>query len=206
MSCESADVGLSAWNLPPARALSPHHRRAIASAVRPPARASATGASGDLPWKHGPRSVGHRPYCPRERAERVRRHNVCACSLFVLDPADRDADVVASAGAVRLARQAPGCLDLAVSADPVDPTRVNVFERWARPEDLDALRATSGDADGEPVDFSRIRRFEIEQYGVEHPQLAALIADRTRHRVTRANRRRRIVRSDCPLFPARYGG
>lgn len=58
------------------------------------------------------------------------------------------------------------CLDFALSADPVDPTRVNVFERWARPEDLDAFRA-SGDPDNEPVDFSRIRRFEIEQYSVE---------------------------------------
>jgi quinol monooxygenase YgiN len=85
---------------------------------------------------------------------------------LVLDPADRDAHVVASAGAVRLARQAPGCLDFAVSADPVDPARVNVFERWARPEDLDAFRA-SGGPDDELVDFSRIRSFEIEQYSVE---------------------------------------
>jgi heme-degrading monooxygenase HmoA len=61
-------------------------------------------------------------------------------------PADRDAHVIASAAAVRLARQAPGCLDFAVSADPVDPTRVNVLERWARPDDLDAFRA-SGDPD-----------------------------------------------------------
>jgi hypothetical protein len=74
---------------------------------------------------------------------------------------------VASAGAVRLARQAPGCLDFAVSADPVDPTRVNVFERWARLQDLDAFRAASNDPDDEPVDFSRIRRFEIEQYNVD---------------------------------------
>jgi hypothetical protein len=36
----------------------------------------------------------------------------------------------------------------------------------ARPEDLDAFRA-SGDPDDEPVDFSPIRRFEIEQYSVE---------------------------------------
>ncbi len=84
---------------------------------------------------------------------------------LVLDPADRDAHVMASVGAVRLARQAPGCLDFAVSADPVDPTRVNVFERWADPEDLDTFRA-SGDPD-DAVDFSRIRRFEIEQYSVE---------------------------------------
>ena len=85
---------------------------------------------------------------------------------LVLDPEDRDAHVIASAGAVRLARQAPGCLDYAVSADPVDPTRVNVFERGDRPGDLDEFRA-SGDPDDDPVDFSRIRRFEIEQYTVE---------------------------------------
>jgi hypothetical protein len=55
-----------------------------------------------------------------------------------------------------------------VSADPVDPTRVNVFERSARPEDLDAFRATPGDSNDAPVDFSRIRHFEIERYSVEH--------------------------------------
>lgn len=67
---------------------------------------------------------------------------------------------------MRLARQAPGCLDFAVSADPVDRTRVNVFERWAGPADLDAFRA-SGAPDHETLDFSRIRRFEIEQYSGE---------------------------------------
>jgi quinol monooxygenase YgiN len=85
---------------------------------------------------------------------------------LVLEPVDRDAHVMASVGAVRLARQAPGCLDFAVSADPVDPTRVNVFERWAGPEDLAAFRASS-DPEGETADFSRIRHFEIEQYNVE---------------------------------------
>jgi quinol monooxygenase YgiN len=87
------------------------------------------------------------------------------CGHLILDPADRDSHVVSSASAVRLARQAPGCLDFAVSADPVDPARVNVFERWACAEDLDAFRGSSR-SDDEPVDFSRIRRFEIEQYTV----------------------------------------
>ena len=85
---------------------------------------------------------------------------------LVLDPTDRDAHVSASVDSVRLARQAPGCLDFAVSADPVDPARVNIFERWARPEDLEAFRA-SGDPDHESVDFSRIQRFDVEQYSVE---------------------------------------
>jgi antibiotic biosynthesis monooxygenase len=76
------------------------------------------------------------------------------------------AHVIRSVGAVRLARRALGCLDFAVSADPVDPTRVNVFERWVGREALDAFRA-SGDPDDEAVDFSRIRRFEIEEYSVD---------------------------------------
>src|SRR5947208_17177531 len=92
------------------------------------------------------------------------RHNagmLIVSGHLVFDPADRDAHVMASAGAVRLARHAPGCLDFAVSADPVDPTRVNAFERWADPEDLAACRAAA-DARDAPVDFSRIRGFEIE--------------------------------------------
>jgi hypothetical protein len=36
------------------------------------------------------------------------------------------------------------------------------------PEDLEASRATSSDPDDEPIDFLRIRRFEIEQYSVAH--------------------------------------
>ncbi len=88
------------------------------------------------------------------------------CGHLVLDPADRDAHLVASADAIRLARQAPGCLDFAVSADPVDPARVNVFERWASSDDLDAFRS-SGDPGDEPVDFSRIRHFKIDQFRVE---------------------------------------
>ncbi len=85
---------------------------------------------------------------------------------LILDPADRDAHVQASAASVRLARQAPGCLDFAVSVDPLDPARVNVLERWEDSADLEAFCNANGDADVEPVDLTRIRRFEVEQYFV----------------------------------------
>lgn len=84
---------------------------------------------------------------------------------LVLDPADRDAHVADSAGAVRLAREADGCLDFAVSADPVDPRRVNVFERWSGPEALQAFREGGADDDTQ-VDFGRIVSFEVEKYAV----------------------------------------
>lgn len=41
---------------------------------------------------------------------------------------------------VEQARRATGCLDFAVSADLIDPSRINIFELWASQSDLDAFR------------------------------------------------------------------
>lgn len=78
-----------------------------------------------------------------------------------LEPIDRDAHIAASVTAVRLARATPGCLDFAVSADPVDPSRVNVFERWADAAHLRAFRDLASD---DPPDVSRIRAFHVDEY------------------------------------------
>ena len=55
--------------------------------------------------------------------------------------ADRDAYVTAHGDLVERARKAAGCGDAVISADPLDPGRVNVFERWDSQEALDAWRA-----------------------------------------------------------------
>jgi quinol monooxygenase YgiN len=60
-----------------------------------------------------------------------------------VDPADRDRYVTVHQNLVRRARQAPGCLDLAITADPLDPARVNLFERWQSREHLDEWRAVT---------------------------------------------------------------
>ncbi|MBN2623449.1 MAG: antibiotic biosynthesis monooxygenase [Acidimicrobiales bacterium] len=60
-----------------------------------------------------------------------------------VDARDRDRYVAAHQDMVRRARQAPGCLDLAITADALDPTRVDVFERWQSEEHLDAWRAVA---------------------------------------------------------------
>jgi Antibiotic biosynthesis monooxygenase len=41
----------------------------------------------------------------------------------------------------RKERRAPGCLDFAITADLIDPGRINVFERW---ETQEAVRAWRG--------------------------------------------------------------
>lgn len=64
--------------------------------------------------------------------------------------------------AVAAAREADGCLDFAVSADPVEPRRVNVFERWRSRELLDAFRGHGPD-DGIR---SRILEANIAEYAI----------------------------------------
>jgi hypothetical protein len=37
---------------------------------------------------------------------------------------------------------AAGCLDFAITADPIDSSRVNVFERWESQEALETFRGS----------------------------------------------------------------
>ena len=65
---------------------------------------------------------------------------------LVVDPADRDTYVADCATAVAAARRAPGCLDFALTADTLDPARVDVYERWVSDVDLAAFRGSGPDA------------------------------------------------------------
>ena len=58
-------------------------------------------------------------------------------------PARRDEFVAEHRDLIRRAREAPGCLDVAISADPLEPGRVNTLERWASVGELTAFRAVA---------------------------------------------------------------
>lgn len=60
----------------------------------------------------------------------------------------RDEFVQRSTSAVTAARRAAGCLDFAVSPDPVEENRVNIFEKWESREKFLAFR---GDGPGTDV-------------------------------------------------------
>lgn len=60
-------------------------------------------------------------------------------------PADRDAYVRDCVVVVAAARVHRGCLDFAVTADTVDPGRVNVYERWDNEADLLTFRGSGPD-------------------------------------------------------------
>jgi quinol monooxygenase YgiN len=65
---------------------------------------------------------------------------------LITDPEDRDAFVAEGAEVVSLARGAPGCLDFCITADTLDPSRVNIFERWESEDELLAFRGSGPDS------------------------------------------------------------
>jgi quinol monooxygenase YgiN len=56
------------------------------------------------------------------------------------DAEKRDSAVEAFRSMVERARAHEGCLDFSISADAVDPERVNLFECWRNQTTLDAWR------------------------------------------------------------------
>ena len=65
-----------------------------------------------------------------------------------VEPPQREGYLASCHGVVQQARQAPGCLDFAISADLLDPSRVNILERWESQAAADVFRG-SGPGDGQ---------------------------------------------------------
>jgi quinol monooxygenase YgiN len=90
--------------------------------------------------------------------------------------ADRDRYLAAVAGVAVQARRAPGCLGFVQAADPLDPERINIYERWesdadlARFRDADDLDAPEPDVPEPEVPAvlgAEVRRYRISS--VEDP-------------------------------------
>ncbi|MEV4488672.1 antibiotic biosynthesis monooxygenase family protein [Micromonospora coxensis] len=86
---------------------------------------------------------------------------IVAGTLYV-DPAGRDAYLASCVEVVRQARSAPGCVDFAISADLVEPARINVYERWESDERLLAFRG-SGPAEEQ---VTAIRGAEVHTFRI----------------------------------------
>jgi quinol monooxygenase YgiN len=62
---------------------------------------------------------------------------VIVAGAFEFDPDQRDEFLAGRLDGMRASRAEPGCLEYTMSADPLDPTRVVLFERWADQASLD---------------------------------------------------------------------
>jgi quinol monooxygenase YgiN len=55
---------------------------------------------------------------------------VIVAGHITVDAEQRESYLAGCMRVVEQARGTAGCLDFAITADPIDPGRVNVFERW----------------------------------------------------------------------------
>ena len=68
---------------------------------------------------------------------------VIVAGHITVEPQQREAYLAGCVSVVEQARRAAGCLDIAITADSVDPSRVNIFERWESQAALDTARANA---------------------------------------------------------------
>ena len=62
---------------------------------------------------------------------------VIVAGSFEIKPDERDEFLAGRLDSMRASRSEPGCLEYTMSADPIDPGRVVLFERWADQASLD---------------------------------------------------------------------
>ncbi len=78
---------------------------------------------------------------------------------------ERDEYLTAVADVSTRARRTPGCHDFVQAADPLDPERINIYERWDSDEALLAFR--SSDLDGtEPPSLPTVVAAEVAKYRI----------------------------------------
>jgi quinol monooxygenase YgiN len=80
-------------------------------------------------------------------------------------PQDRDKWVEAHYDVIKRARSAPGCLDLYISADPVDEGRVNLFELWESEGLLEAWRAVADPPPQPQILGGSVQKYQISSSG-----------------------------------------
>ena len=79
--------------------------------------------------------------------------------------ADRDAYLDTVRDVAAGARNAPGCHDFVQAPDPIDPGRINIYERWESDEDLLAYRS-SGSEDDAGAETPDILGADVAKYRI----------------------------------------
>lgn len=79
-----------------------------------------------------------------------------------VDEAERDRYLAGCHEVIDAARSSDGCIDFHLSADPIEPDRINVFEHWESVAAVEAFRG-SGPSDEQSAS---IRDASMWQYEV----------------------------------------
>ncbi|HEY6647425.1 MAG TPA: antibiotic biosynthesis monooxygenase [Mycobacterium sp.] len=87
---------------------------------------------------------------------------VIVAGHIVVDPQQRDDYLSGCVEVVRQARRTAGCLDFALSADLLEPGRINVFERWESQAAVEAFRGWGpSDDQGAAIQSGSVAEYDV---------------------------------------------
>jgi quinol monooxygenase YgiN len=76
-----------------------------------------------------------------------------------VEPAERADYLAGCVDVARAARATDGCVDFHLSADPIEPDRINIYEQWESVEAVEALRGAgpTGDQQSAIIDANVVQ-------------------------------------------------
>lgn len=81
---------------------------------------------------------------------------------ITVEPQQRAAYLADCVRVIEQAREAAGCLDFAITADLIDPGRINIFERWASPAAIDTFRGSGpSEEQGAAIRSASVAEYDI---------------------------------------------
>jgi quinol monooxygenase YgiN len=87
---------------------------------------------------------------------------VIVAGQIIVEPQQRESYLASCVSVVEQARETAGCLDFAISADLVDPGRVNVFERWESQAAVETFRSSGpSDEQGAAMLSASVSEYDI---------------------------------------------
>ena len=87
---------------------------------------------------------------------------VIVAGHIIVEPQQREAYLAGCVSVVEQSRRTAGCLDFVITADLIDPGRINIFERWASQAAVEAFRSSGpSDEQGEAMRSASVAEYDI---------------------------------------------
>jgi len=87
---------------------------------------------------------------------------VIVAGHIIVEPDQRESYLASCVTVVEQARRAAGCLDFAITADLIEPGRVNIFERWESRVAVEAFRSSGpSDEQGAAILSTSVSEYDV---------------------------------------------
>ena len=81
---------------------------------------------------------------------------------ITVQPQQRESYLAGCVSVVEQARGTAGCLDFAITADLIDPARINIFERWKSQQAVETFRGSGpSDEQGAAIVSASVVEYDI---------------------------------------------